>query len=115
MHGYIQNTLPDSMTLDRDEKKLIVGLLALVEEHHGAILYLLRTGQYDGSAFALARALIDAAYRHTGSIATRSGDSERQRFTPMYDPQLCCKQEVKVTEWSAPMYAALIGVCDSWP
>jgi hypothetical protein len=58
MHGYIQNTLPGSMTLDSDEKILIVGLLALVEEHHGAILYLLRTGQYDGSAFALARPLI---------------------------------------------------------
>jgi hypothetical protein len=63
MHGVIQVTAPDRFILDNDEKILVVGLYSLVAEHHSAILYLLRGGGYGGSALALVRPLIDAAYR----------------------------------------------------
>lgn len=63
MHGFIQTTAPDRFVLDTDERMLVVALYSLVEEHHAAILYLLRAGQFDGSALALARPLVDAAYR----------------------------------------------------
>jgi hypothetical protein len=63
MHGFIQTTVPDGFTGDTDEIILMAALYSLVEEHHSALLYLLRAGQFDGSAFALARPLIDAAYR----------------------------------------------------
>ena len=63
MHGFIQENTPDSIVFDSNEIALVTGLFVLAAEHHGAILYLLRTGQYDGSAFALMRPLIDACYR----------------------------------------------------
>jgi hypothetical protein len=44
-------------------KLLVASLFSLAMEHHGAILYLLRAGQFDGSAFSLIRPLIDCAYR----------------------------------------------------
>jgi hypothetical protein len=63
MHGFIQKTIPDAFNADSDETILVAGFFSLVMEHHGAILYLLRAGQFDGSAFALVRPLIDGAYR----------------------------------------------------
>jgi hypothetical protein len=63
MHGFIQKTMPDKFVPDTDVKLLVASIFSLVMEHHGAILYLLRAGQFDGSAFALVRPLIDCAYR----------------------------------------------------
>jgi hypothetical protein len=63
MHNFIMETIPHDLILDTDEKTLVTALYSLVQEHHGAILYLLRTGRFDGSALALTRPLIDAAYR----------------------------------------------------
>ncbi len=63
MHAFIQKTIPDRFIGDTDVMLLVASMFSLVMEHHGAILYLLRTGQYDGSAFALVRPLIDSAYR----------------------------------------------------
>jgi hypothetical protein len=63
MHQLILVTQPDSFIADSDEIELVSRLYSLVEEHHAAILYLLRAGQFDGSAFALARPLVDGAYR----------------------------------------------------
>jgi len=63
IHGFIQKTVPDKFIGDTDEKLLVVSFFSLILEHHGAILYLLKAGQFDGSAFALVRPLIDGAYR----------------------------------------------------
>ena len=64
MHGFIQKTMPtDNIKLETDAKLLFASLFSLVMEHHGAILYLLRAGQFDGSAFALVCPLIECAYR----------------------------------------------------
>jgi len=63
MHNYVLGTVPQELLLDTDQKTIIVALFSLVVEHHGAILTLLRTGRFDGSAFALVRPLIDAMYR----------------------------------------------------
>ncbi len=63
VHTFIVGALPDIFVLDTDEKVLVGSYLSLVLEHQGAILHLLGTGQFDGSALALVRPLIDAAYR----------------------------------------------------
>jgi hypothetical protein len=63
LHGFIQITSPDRIIIDTDEKTLVAGLYSLVQEHHSAILYLLRAGQFGGSALTLVRPLLDAAYR----------------------------------------------------
>lgn len=63
MHDFVLATVPQQLKLDTDEKLLVVALFSLAVEHHGAILYLLRSGKFDGSAFALTRPLIDAVYR----------------------------------------------------
>lgn len=63
MHTFVVRNVPDSFTGDTDEKILVGSYFSLVLEHHGAILHLFRTGQFDGSALALVRPLIDAAYR----------------------------------------------------
>jgi hypothetical protein len=63
MHTFIVKNVPDSFTGDTDEKMLVGAYFSLILEHHGAILHLLDTGQFDGSALALVRPLIDAAYR----------------------------------------------------
>jgi hypothetical protein len=63
MHNFVLATVPDRLLLDTDQKLIIVALFSLTIEHHGAILYLLRSGRFDGSAFALARPLVDAVYR----------------------------------------------------
>jgi hypothetical protein len=63
MHVFIQKAIPDTFVGDTDRKILIAALFSLVMEHHGAILYLLRAGQYDGSAATLVRPLIDCCYR----------------------------------------------------
>ena len=47
----------------------------LVLEHQGAILYLLETGQFDGSALALVRPLIDAAYRAHWAYSSASPEN----------------------------------------
>jgi hypothetical protein len=63
MNTFVVRNVPDSFKGDTDEKILVGGYFSLILEHHGAILYLLQSGQFDGSALALVRPLIDAAYR----------------------------------------------------
>ncbi len=63
MHRFIADTALDSFTPASDEIILVASLYSLVEEHHGAILYLLGAGQFDGSAFSLARPLIESGLR----------------------------------------------------
>lgn len=63
MHNFIVQTVPEQLKLDSDEKTIFVALFSLAVEHHGAILNLLRTGRFNGSAAALARPLIDTIYR----------------------------------------------------
>ena len=63
MHTFVVRNVPDSFTGDTDEKMLVGSYFSLILEHHGAILHLFQTGQFDGSALALVRPLIDAAYR----------------------------------------------------
>jgi hypothetical protein len=60
---FIVRTIPDKFIGNSDEKILIASMFSLVLEHHGAILHLFGTGQFDGSALALVRPLIDSAYR----------------------------------------------------
>ena len=62
-HTFIVRTIPDKFIGNSDEKILIASMLSLVLEHHGAIIHLFGTGQFDGSALALVRPLIDSAYR----------------------------------------------------
>jgi hypothetical protein len=61
--AYIQTAIPDNFTGDTDVKLLVAPLLSLILEHQAAILYLLRSGRFDGSALALVRPLIDGCYR----------------------------------------------------
>jgi hypothetical protein len=63
MHNFILATMPDRFLSDTDVKILVAAIFSLTLEHHGAILYLLKAGQFDGSAFALVRPLIDGTYR----------------------------------------------------
>ena len=63
MHNFVLEAVPQAFKSDTDEKTIIVALFSLVVEHHGAILTLMKTGRFDGSAFALVRPLIDAVYR----------------------------------------------------
>ena len=63
MHDFIQENIPDTFVGDTDQKILIAAIFSLLSEHHGAILYLLKPGRFDGSALALVRPLIEGAYR----------------------------------------------------
>ena len=63
MHDFISVTAADEFVPDTDQKLLVAAIYSLTSEHHGAILYLLKTGRFDGSALALVRPLIDGAYR----------------------------------------------------
>jgi hypothetical protein len=63
MHDFILATMPGGFVSDTDVKILVAALFSLTLEHHGAILYLLKAGQFDGSALALVRPLIDGTYR----------------------------------------------------
>jgi len=63
IHTFVVQNVPDDFTGDTDEKMLVAGYFSLVLEHQGAVLYLIQSGQFDGSALALVRPLIDAAYR----------------------------------------------------
>jgi hypothetical protein len=63
MHNFVLEAVPQAFTTETDEKTIIVALFSLVVEHHGAILTLLKTERFDGSAFALVRPLVDAVYR----------------------------------------------------
>jgi hypothetical protein len=63
MHDFISATIPDKFVGDTDQKILIVAIYSLTSEHHGAILHLLKSGRFDGSALALVRPLIEGAYR----------------------------------------------------
>jgi len=63
MHNFILATMPDGFVSDTDVKIIVAALFSLTLEHHGAILYLLKAGQFDGSAFALVRPLVEASYR----------------------------------------------------
>lgn len=63
MHTFAVGNVPDNFKGDTDEKILVGSYFSLILEHHGAILYLFQSGQFDGSALALVRPMIDAAYR----------------------------------------------------
>lgn len=63
MHDFVMRTIPDEFIGNTDHKILVAAIFSLTAEHHGAILYLLKAGQFDGSALALVRPLIDGAYR----------------------------------------------------
>lgn len=63
MHNFVLANIPDRLVLDTDEKTVLVALFSLTLEHHGAILHLLKSGRFDGSAMALTRPLIDCVYR----------------------------------------------------
>lgn len=63
MHDFVLANVPDHLVLDTDEKTVLVALFSLTIEHHGAILYLLKSGRFDGSAMALTRPLIDCVVR----------------------------------------------------
>lgn len=63
MHDFALGTMPDKFVGDTDQKLLVAAIFSLTCEHHAAILYLLESGRYDGSALALVRPLIDGAYR----------------------------------------------------
>lgn len=63
VHTFIVKNIPDKFIGDSDEKILVGSFFSLVLEHQSAILHLLGTGIFDGSALALVRPLIDAAYR----------------------------------------------------
>ena len=62
MSGFIQNTIPQRFTGDT-ENVLVGALFSLLMEHHRAIPHLLGIGSFDGSALALVRPVVDAAYR----------------------------------------------------
>jgi hypothetical protein len=94
MHDFVLANVPDRLVLDSDEKTVLVALLSLGIEHHGAILHLLKSGRFDGSAMALARPLIDCVYRalwlhcsrkaeHFASV--RAGDSPYPGLPNMAD------------------------------
>jgi len=55
MHNFVLANVPDRLVLDTEEKTVLVSLLSLTIEHHGAILHLLKSGRFDGSAMALTR------------------------------------------------------------
>jgi hypothetical protein len=94
MHNFVLANVPDRLLLDTDEKTVLVALFSLTIEHHGAILYLLKSGRFDGSAMALTRPLIDSVYRalwlhcsgkpeHFASV--RAGDSPYPGLQNMAD------------------------------
>jgi len=60
---HVLEAVPQRFLLDTDQKTLIVALFSLAAEHHGAILHLLRATCFDGSAFALARPMLEATIR----------------------------------------------------
>ena len=62
MHDFITATIPDAF-VGTDQNVLVAAIYSLISEHHGAILYLLKSGRFDGSALALVRPLIEGAYR----------------------------------------------------
>lgn len=63
MHNFILKTMPGGFLSDTDVKILVAALFSLTLEHHGAILHLLKAGQFDGSAFTLVRPFVDGTYR----------------------------------------------------
>jgi hypothetical protein len=94
MHNFVLEAVPCEFTTETDEKTVIVAFFSLVVEHHGAILTLLKTGRFNGSAFALVRPLVDAVYRafwvhfcakpeHIAAI--RNGDSPYPGLPNMAD------------------------------
>jgi hypothetical protein len=58
MHDFILATMPDKFVGDTGQKILVAAIYSLTIEHHGAILYLLKSGRFDGTALALVRPLI---------------------------------------------------------
>lgn len=63
MHDFVLKHVPDRLLLDTDEKIILVSLFSLTVEHNGAILHLLKSGRFDGSAMTLMRPLIDCLCR----------------------------------------------------
>ncbi len=62
MQEFILQQIPSQIPRT-DKTEMVSGLFYIVLEHHRSILLLLETGTNTGSAFALARPLIEAAYR----------------------------------------------------
>jgi hypothetical protein len=94
IHNFVLANVPDRLVLDTDEKTVVVALFSLTIEHHGAILHLLKSGRFDGSALSLTRPLIDCVYRalwlhccgkpeHFASV--RGGDSPYPGLPNMAD------------------------------
>jgi len=63
MHDFVMRSIPDRFEGDTDQKLLVAAIFSLAAEHHGAILHLLKSGRFDGSALALVRPVIEGAYR----------------------------------------------------
>jgi hypothetical protein len=64
MNTFIAATLPSSFTEDENHLFSTISLhVLMVHEHQGAIAYLIRNGQFNGSALALLRPLAEAASR----------------------------------------------------
>ena len=64
MNTFIAATIPSSFTEDENHLLSTVSLhFSIVLEHQGAIAYLMRNGQFNGSALALLRPLAEAASR----------------------------------------------------
>ena len=62
MHQFIADRLADKYP-DDDRRSLFAALLSLAQSHHEAILVLAGEQRLRGSAFALFRPLVEAAYR----------------------------------------------------
>src|SRR5260370_32215248 len=62
MASFITSNRVDNFVSENDEKMVVATLYSLAREHYTAILFLIRDGRFDGSAFALARPLVEAAY-----------------------------------------------------
>jgi hypothetical protein len=94
MHNFLLANVPDRLVLDTDEKTVLVALFSLTIEHHGAILHLLKSGRFDGSAMTLTRPLIDCVYRalwlhcsgkHEHFVSVRAGGSPYPGLPNMAD------------------------------
>lgn len=110
MHMFIVRNVPDSFVGDTDEKLLTGALFSLVLEHHGAILHLLGTGQFDGSALALVRPLIDAAYRAHWIYSSASPENiAKLRAGEKCDPGLINMAEAVEKKIGADGFFVAIG------
>jgi hypothetical protein len=54
-------------------------------------------------------------HAHDISVRGHGGPDTVLRIIGMYGPPPVCKRNLTMTVWSAPMYSAFSGVCNSWP